>query len=224
MIASSLICVQHVHVDERQLFEKPSYLMSVVLPGLGTRRQTSERFLDWVRDERVWRFIVAVQTPGRVSQSCERGRAYLGRQRRSRSRQERIFRELGVHVPKGSEMEEITPPGEKPKSKQTKEQEDEEDEEAKEEKKRRRSLRYYDAFPDCGESFPDEHKVLLAHADKNIEAFSGDPRVEQYPRFLIPMVEYGREVEWFSDAISNVTTHDVLTGHEEEEAATSARG
>jgi hypothetical protein len=81
-------------------------------------------------------------------------------------------------------------------------------------------LRYYDAFPDCGESFPDEHKVLLlAHADKNIEAFSGDPRVEQYPRLaLIPMVEYGREVEWFSDAISNVTTHDVLTGHEEEEA------
>lgn len=122
--------------------------------------------------------------------------------------------------PKGSEMEEITPPGEKPKSKQTKDQEDEEDEEAKEEKKRRRSLRYYDAFPDCGESFPDEHKVLLlAHADKNIEAFSGDPRVEQYPRLaLIPMVEYGREVEWFSDAISNVTTHDVLTGHEEEEA------
>ena len=122
--------------------------------------------------------------------------------------------------PKGSEMEEITPPGEKPKSKQTKDQEDEEDEEEKEEKKRRRSLRYYDAFPDCGESFPDEHKVLLlAHADKNIEAFSGDPRVEQYPRLaLIPMVEYGREVEWFSDAISNVTTHDVLTGHEEEEA------
>jgi hypothetical protein len=32
------------------------------------------------------------------------------------------------------------------------------------------------------------------------------------------MVEYGREVEWFSEAISNVTTHDVLTGHEEEEA------
>ena len=62
-------------------------------------------------------------------------------------------------------MEEITPPGEKPKSKQTKAQEDEEDEEAKEEKKRRRSLRYYDAFPDCGESFPDEHKVLLlAHS------------------------------------------------------------
>lgn len=123
-------------------------------------------------------------------------------------------------APKGVEMEEITPPGEEPKSKEMKAQEEEEDEEEKEEKKRRRSLRYYDAFPDCGESFPDEHKVLLlAHSDKNIEAFSGDPRVEQYPRLaLIPMVEYGREVEWFSDAISRVTTHDVLTGHEDEEA------
>ena len=49
-------------------------------------------------------------------------------------------------------MEEVTPPGEEPKSKEMKAQEEEEDEEEKEEKKRRRSLRYYDAFPDCGSS------------------------------------------------------------------------
>ena len=93
-------------------------------------------------------------------------------------------------------------------------------EEEKNEKKRRRALRYYDAFPDCGESFPDEYKVLLlAHSSKNIEQFSEDPKLELHPRLaLIPMKNFGREVEWLSDAISKVTTHDVLTGHEDEEA------
>ena len=94
---------QHVHVDERQLFEKPRIVshecrFTGIVRVRGDKRRKD--FLDWVRDERVWRFIVVVQTPGRVSQSCERGRAYLGRrQRRSRSRQERIFRELDVLVP-----------------------------------------------------------------------------------------------------------------------------
>ena len=75
--------------------------------------------------------------------------------------------------------------------------------------------RYWQAFPEDDEHFPDEHKVLmLARSPENIEAFSSretPPRVA-----LIPMADYGDDVQWFSEIVADVTNHALLPGHEDD--------